>query len=202
MSSPDDSSQLFRFSPHQQGSYMKDQSMSNLNLLTQSSAIYSNSFANYMKKFMDLSVKENAKFMEKSQARYLDIFQTKNSATAMQMASDHLTTSVNDWIEFALKANSMGYQEHLAFINALQKQLIESSESLSSSIDHLPNGSLANSALMLTAFKSALEMSNHLIDSSQVASKRTVELMNQSWNAASNQHNLLKETKSLKKQEA
>jgi hypothetical protein len=45
-------------------------------------------------------------------------------------------------------------------------------------------------------------MSNHLIDSSQVASKRTVELMNQSWNAASNQHNLLKETKSLKKQEA
>jgi hypothetical protein len=181
---------------------MKDQSVSNLNLLTQSNAIYTNSFANYMKKFMDLAIKENAKFMEKSQARYLDIFQTKNAATAMQMASDHMGTTANDWVEFALKASTMGYQEHLAFINALQKQLIESSESLSSSIDHLPNGSLTNSALMLTAFKSALEMSNHLIDSSQVASKRTVELMNQSWNAASHQHNLIKDTKTLKKQEA
>lgn len=181
---------------------MKDQSMSNLNLLTQSSSLYSNSFAHYMKKFMELAVKENAKIMEKAQTRYLDIFQTKNSAAAMQLTSDHMAALANDWIEFALKTNSMGYQEHLAFMNALQKQLIESSESLSSSIDHIPNGSLASSALMLTAFKSALEMSNHVIDSAQVASKRTVELANQSWSAASNHHSALKEVKATKKQEA
>jgi len=181
---------------------MKDQSMSNLNLFTQSSSLYSNSFSHYMKKFMELAVKENAKIMEKAQTRYLDIFQAKNSAAAMQMASDHMAAIANDWIEFALKTNSMGYQEHLAFMNGLQKQLIESSESLSSSIDHIPNGSLASSALMLTAFKSALEMSNHVIDSAQVASKRTVELANQSWSSASNHHNALKEVKTTKKQEA
>ena len=181
---------------------MKDQSMPHLNLLTQSSSLYSNSLSNYMKKFMELAVKENTKMMEKAQARCLDIFQTKNSTAAMQMTSEHMAATANDWIEFALKTNSMGYQEHLAFMNALQKQLIESSESLSSSIDHLPNGSLASSALMLTAFKSALEMSNHVIDSAQVASKRTVELANQSWSAASNHHNLIKEAKPPKKQEA
>lgn len=181
---------------------MKDQSMPHLNLLTQSSSLYTNSLSNYMKKFMELAVKENTKMMEKAQARCLDIFQTKNSTAAMQMTSEHMAATANDWIEFALKTNSMGYQEHLAFMTALQKQLIESSESLSSSIDHLPNGSLASSALMLTAFKSALEMSNHVIDSAQVASKRTVELANQSWSAASNHHHLIKEAKTPKKQEA
>ena len=177
---------------------MKDQSMSNLSLFTQSGSLYTNSFANYMKKFMELTVKENAKFMEKTQTRYLDIFQAKNSASLMQMASDHMAMMANDWIEFALKTNTMGYQEHLAFMNALQKRLVEGSESLSSSIDHIPDGSLASSALMLTAFKSALEMSNHVIDSAQIASKRTVELANQSWSAASNHHNALKETKTTK----
>jgi len=56
---------------------MKDQSMPHLNLLAQSSSLYTNSFSNYMKKFMELAVKENTKMMEKAQARCLDIFQTK-----------------------------------------------------------------------------------------------------------------------------
>ena len=55
-------------------------------------------------------------------------------------------------------------------------------------------------SVMLTAFKSALEMGNRVIDSAQLASKKTVELANQSLNAAMQHHNnSAKENKSHKK---
>jgi hypothetical protein len=71
----------------------------------------------------------------------------------------------------------------------VQKQISDGCATLAASLEQIPSEATPSSAVMLTAFKSALEMGNRVIDSAQLASKKTVELANQSLNAAMQHHN-------------
>jgi hypothetical protein len=163
---------------------MKNHSTTNFNVLADAGSIYSSVSVQYMKKLIDLSVQENTQLIEQMQSRCHDLFQAKDQATAFQLAAEHLAASTQTMIHFGLKAYALGQEEQSALLTAIQKQISDGCASLAASLDQLPSEATPSSAVMLTAFKSALEMGNRVIDSAQLASKKTVELANQSLGAA------------------
>lgn len=173
---------------------MKNQANTNFNVLVDAGSIYSSVSVQYMKKLIDLSVQENTQLIEQMQARCHELFQAKDQATAFQLAAEHWSTSTQAMINFGLKAYALGQEEQSALLSAVQKQISDGCASLAASLEQIPSEATPSSAVMLTAFKSALEMGNRVIDSAQLASKKTVELANQSLSAAmQHQNHLIKE---------
>jgi DNA-binding NarL/FixJ family response regulator len=173
---------------------MKTQPNTNFNVLVDAGSIYSSVSVQYLKKLIDLSVQENTNLIEQMQARCHELFQAKDQATAFQLAAENWSTSTQAMINFGLKAYALGKEEQSALLSAVQKQISDGCASLAASLEQIPSEATPSSAVMLTAFKSALEMGNRVIDSAQLASKKTVELANQSLTAAmQHQNNVIKE---------
>lgn len=163
---------------------MKDHINTHLSSLSDASSTYANMSVQYLKKLIDLSVQENTHLIEQTQAHCHDLFQAKDSAEALQIAAGHWSSSTQAMVNFGLKAYALGQEEQSALLSAVQKKIAEGCASLTASLQQMPSDATPSSAVMLTAFKSALEMGNRVIDSAQLASKKTVELANQSMHAA------------------
>lgn len=168
---------------------MKNQTNPNFNVLVDASSIYSSVSVQYLKKLIDLSVQENTQLIEQLQTHCHELFQAKDQASAFQLAAQHWSGTTQAMINFGLKAYSLGQEEQSALLSAVQKQISNGCASLAASLEQIPSEATPSSAVMLTAFKSALEMGNRVIDSAQLASKKTVELANQSLTAAMQHHN-------------
>lgn len=162
---------------------MKNPSNTHFNSLVDAGSIYSSVSVQYLKKLIDLSVQENTEMIEQTQARCHELFQAKDQGAAFQLAAQHWSSMAQAMMNFGLKAYTLGQEEQSALLSAVQQQISNGCTSLAASLEQIPNEATPSSAVMLSAFKSALEMGNRVIDSAQLASKKTVELANQSLNA-------------------
>jgi hypothetical protein len=178
---------------------MKDQPTSGLNAFTHAGSACASASMRYMQNMTDLIVKENARMIEQAQNQFQGMAQAKTPALAFQLASDHMTSSANESMAFAMKAYTLGYQEQSNLLAAMQKQMSESSASWQSSLEKMPNGSFAGPSLILNAVKSALDMSQHALETTQTASQKTAELLNESLNGSGLFHQPSRETKSSRK---
>ena len=98
-----------------------------------------------------------------------------------------------------MKAYTLGYEEQSNLLSAMQKQMTESSASWQSSLEKMPNGSFAGPNLILNAVKSALDMSQHALETTQTASQKTAALLNESLNGSGLFHQPSRDTKSNRK---
>jgi hypothetical protein len=159
---------------------MKDQLLPQFNLLTDAGALYTNVSVEFLKKLIDLSVQENSELMTQTQARCHEIFQAKDDTEALQRTVEHWSASTQALVNFGLKAYSLGQEEQSALLSSVQKKIAEGCATLTASLAQIPSDAPPSSAVMLTAFKSALEMGTHVIDTAQLASKKTMALANHS----------------------
>jgi hypothetical protein len=159
---------------------MKDQTLSPFNLLTDAGTAYTNVSVAFLKKLIDLSVQENTQLLAQTQAHSHEIFQAKDMAEALQRSAEHWSASTQALVNFGLKAYSLGQEEQSALLSAMQQKIAEGYATLSDSLAHIPSDAPPSSAVMLTAFKSALEMGNHVMDTAQLASKKTMAFANHS----------------------